>query len=142
VLLTALIVAYCYATEILVALGAPAEDAERATLVARMTGPYAPLFWLAVSCSCLGPLLLAWRRVRGSVPALLAISVAVNVGMWLERFVIVASSLSRDRLPFGWFSLLLLVGLKVLPPFPVAELKEQAAHQGAGPPAGEARHAG
>jgi molybdopterin-containing oxidoreductase family membrane subunit len=163
VILTALIVAYCYATEILIALGAPADDPERSTLVARMTGPYAPLFWLAVSGSCLGPLLLLFGRVRGSVPALLAISLAVNVGMWLERFVIVVSSLSHGRLPFGWrlytpswvelaltlgsfgwFFFLLLVGLKLLPPLSVAELKEEAAHRSAraAPHVEEARHAG
>jgi Ni/Fe-hydrogenase subunit HybB-like protein len=161
VILTALIVASCYATELLMALGAPAESAERSTLVARMTGTYSPLFWLAVAGSCLGPMLLLWRRVRGSVPALLVISLGVNFGMWLERFVIVVSSLSHGRLPFGWrtyspswvelaltlgsfgwFFFLLLLGLKVLPPLAVAELKEQAAHQGAAPQAMEAHHAG
>jgi molybdopterin-containing oxidoreductase family membrane subunit len=161
VLLTALIVAYCDAAELAVALGAPPEDAERSVLLARMTGPTAPLYWLALAGSCLGPLLLLWRRVRGSAPALLAICLGVNVGMWLERFVIVVASLSHDRLPFGWrhytpswielgltlgafgwFFFLVLVGLKLLPPLSIAELKEQATHGPVAAPPGEARHAG
>jgi molybdopterin-containing oxidoreductase family membrane subunit len=161
VVLTALIVGYCYVVETLMALGAPPHDAERSALLARMTGPYAPLFWLAVACSCMGPLLLFGRRVRASAPALLGISIAVNVGMWLERFVIVAASLSHDRLPFtwrlytpswvelaltlgafGWFFFLLLLGLKLLPPLSIAELKEQAAHQFARTQATEAHRAG
>jgi len=160
VLLTALVVAYCYLVEAVMVLRATPEDAERGVLVARMTGRYAPLYWLAVGGSCLGPLLLLWRRVRRSAGALLAICLGVNVGMWLERFVIVVTSLSHDRLPFtwraytpswvelaltvgsfGWFFFLLLVGLKLLPPLSMAELKEQAAHQAPGTPAGEARHA-
>jgi molybdopterin-containing oxidoreductase family membrane subunit len=65
--------------------------------------------------------------------------------MWLERWVIIVTSLSHDRLPFqwrfysptwvewaltfgalGWFLLLMLVGLKVLPPISISELKEAA----------------
>jgi molybdopterin-containing oxidoreductase family membrane subunit len=127
----------------------------------RMTGPYGPFYWALICCNILVPQFLWSERVKANVPLLFLVALVVNVGMWLERFVIVVSSLSHDRLPFGWrtytptwvelaltlgsfgwFALLLLVGLKVLPPLPVAELKEQAAHQGAGPPAGEARHAG
>jgi molybdopterin-containing oxidoreductase family membrane subunit len=161
VLLTAIIVAYCDVTELVAALRAVPEEAERAVHLARMTGPYAPLYWFAVVGSCLIPLLLLWRRVRASAAALLVISLAINVAMWLERFVIVASSLAHDQLPFGWrlyvptwvelaltlgslgwFFFLLLVGLKLLPPLSIAELKEQAAEPAAGLPAGEVRHAG
>jgi molybdopterin-containing oxidoreductase family membrane subunit len=42
------------------------------------------------------------RRVRRSVAALFAVSIVVNVGMWLERFVIVVTSLHRDFLPSSW----------------------------------------
>jgi hypothetical protein len=40
--------------------------------------------------------------VRESVPALFIISIIVNIGMWLERFVIVVTSLHRDFLPSSW----------------------------------------
>jgi molybdopterin-containing oxidoreductase family membrane subunit len=40
--------------------------------------------------------------VRTNVAALFALSLVVNVGMWLERFVIVVTSLHRDFLPSSW----------------------------------------
>ncbi len=161
VILTGLIITYSYATEILLALQEPASDPERATFVYRMTGPYAPVFWTMVACNCGGPLLLLVGRIRRSTPVLLVICVAINVGMWLERFNIIVTSLSHDRLPFdwrvyvptwvewaitvgafGWFFTLFLVGLKLLPPVSISELKEEALHgHGGGPGPEGARHA-
>jgi molybdopterin-containing oxidoreductase family membrane subunit len=159
VLLTSLIVTYSYGTEILTALGEPASDPERSTFLYRMTGDYAPLFWLMVTCNCVGPSLLLAGKVRRSIPAIFAISLLVNVGMWLERFNIVVTSLAHDRLPFdwrvytpswvewamtfgafGWFFFWFLVGLRVLPPVSIAEMKEELAHDAH--PAGEVAHAG
>ena len=159
VLLTSLIVTYSYSTEILTALGEPASDPERSTFLYRMTGDYAPLFWLMVTCNCVGPALLLSGKVRRSIPAIFAISLLVNVGMWLERFNIVVTSLAHDRLPFdwrvytptwvewamtfgafGWFFFWFLVGLKVLPPVSIAEMKEDLAH--AAHASGEVAHAG
>ncbi len=159
VLLTSLIVTYSYATEILTALGEPASDPERSTFLYRMTGDYWPVFWLMVTFNCLGPALLLSGRVRRSIRALFAISLLVNVGMWLERFNIVVTSLAHDRLPFdwrvytpswvewamtfgafGWFFFWFLVGLKILPPVSIAEMKDELA-DGAHP-SGEAAHAG
>jgi molybdopterin-containing oxidoreductase family membrane subunit len=34
--------------------------------------------------------------------ALFLISLVVNVGMWLERYIIVVTSLHRDYLPSSW----------------------------------------
>jgi len=149
VILTGLIVTYSYATEIVLALGEPASDPERSTFVYRMTGPYAPVFWTMVVCNCGGPLLLLVRKIRTSTVSLFVICIAINVGMWLERFNIVVTSLAHDRLPFdwrvyvptwvewamtfgafGWFFFLFLVGLKLLPPVSIAELKEEAAVHG------------
>ncbi len=48
------------------------------------------------------PQIMWFRKVRSSVPALFVISLIVNVGMWLERFVIVVTSLHRDFLPSSW----------------------------------------
>ena len=150
VILTGVIVTYSYATEIVLSLGEPASDPERSTFLYRMTGAYAPVFWTMVACNCGGPLLLLVRRVRTTTWTLLVICVAVNVGMWLERFNIVVTSLAHDRLPFewrvyvptwvewaitlgafGWFFFLFLVGLKLLPPVSIAELKEDLVHAGA-----------
>jgi Ni/Fe-hydrogenase subunit HybB-like protein len=148
VLLTSLIVTYSYATEMLLSLPRPASDPERSTFIYRMTGDYAPLFWLMVACNCVGPLFLLSKKVREHSAALLTICVAINVGMWLERFNIVVTSLSHDRLPFdwrvyvpswvewaltfgafGWFFFLFLIGLKLLPSVSISELKEEAAHE-------------
>jgi molybdopterin-containing oxidoreductase family membrane subunit len=145
VVLTSLVVGYSYATEISLALTEPARDAERSTFVYRATGHYAPLFWTMATCNCGLPLLLLVRRIRRTTWTLLTICLLVNLGMWLERWVIIVTSLSHDRLPFqwrfysptwvewaltfgalGWFLLLMLVGLKVLPPISIAELKEAA----------------
>ena len=155
--LTSAIITYSYATEILLVLPRPASDPERATFLYRMTGDYAPLFWLMVTCNCVGPVFLYFRRVRHSVAALLTICVAVNVGMWLERFNIIVTSLAHDRLPFdwrvyvpswvewaitvgafGWFFMLFLIGLKIFPSVSISEMKEEVAREAAG----EVSHAG
>jgi len=164
VLFTSCIVTYSYAMEFTLSWNAAPGDPERSTLFYRATGPYAPLFWTMVTANCAGPLLLAFRRVRASIPALLAICLAVNVGMWLERFNIVVTSLSHDRMPFtwrlyapswvewgmsfgsfGWFFFWFLLSLKLLPVVSIAEMKESIvhdAHQAHAPAAGEAAHAG
>jgi molybdopterin-containing oxidoreductase family membrane subunit len=48
------------------------------------------------------PQLLWFKRVRMSVPMLFVIALIVNVGMWLERFIIIVTSLHRDFLPSSW----------------------------------------
>jgi Ni/Fe-hydrogenase subunit HybB-like protein len=68
----------------------------------RMFGPYAVLYWILIACNIAIPQLLWSRRVRRSIPALFAISLVVNIGMWLERFVIVVVSLHRDFTPSAW----------------------------------------
>ncbi len=67
-----------------------------------MTGPYAPVYWTLILCNIVIPQALWFRRVRTNVPVLFVISLIVNVGMWLERFVIVVTSLHRDFLPSAW----------------------------------------
>ena len=68
----------------------------------RMTGPYWWAYALLIFCNVVTPQSLWFKRVRTSVPALFVISLIVNVGMWLERFVIVATSMTRDFLPSSW----------------------------------------
>jgi len=68
----------------------------------RMTGPYAPFYWALIACNVVIPQLLWFRRIRTSVPALFILSLIVNVGMWLERFIIIVTSLSRDFTPSAW----------------------------------------
>ena len=55
-------------------------------------------------CNVAAPLVLVFRRVRRSLIALFAVSIFVNIGMWLERFVIIVGSLSHDFMPHNWHS--------------------------------------
>jgi molybdopterin-containing oxidoreductase family membrane subunit len=67
-----------------------------------MAGPYAAAYWSLIAINVVIPQVLWSKRVRSSVPALFAVALAVNCGMWLERFVIVVISLSRDFVPSIW----------------------------------------
>jgi Ni/Fe-hydrogenase subunit HybB-like protein len=96
-----LIVGYGYLMEIFIAWYS-ADSPERFMVVNRMTGPYAPLYWALILCNILAPQVLWSRRVRSNPVSLFIISIVINIGMWLERFVIVITSLHRDFLPSSW----------------------------------------
>ena len=68
----------------------------------RMTGPYWWSLWLLVLCNGLVPQLLWLKKVRTTPLTLFCISIVVNIGMWLERYVIIVTSLHRDFLPSSW----------------------------------------
>lgn len=68
----------------------------------RMTGDYALFFWTMIICNALLPQLLWVRSLRRNLWFSFALSLFINLGMWIERFVIIVSSLSRDRLPSSW----------------------------------------
>jgi Ni/Fe-hydrogenase subunit HybB-like protein len=101
-LATGLIVAYGYLMETFMAFySGPSYD--RYMIVNRMTGPYAPIYWTLIACNIAIPLTTLWfAKIRRNVAALFVISLIVQVGMWLERFVIVVTSLHRDSLPSSW----------------------------------------
>jgi molybdopterin-containing oxidoreductase family membrane subunit len=100
-LATGMIVAYGYTMETFMAWysGNPLEGF---MILNRFVGPYAPLYWTLILCNVAIPQALWFRRVRASIPALFVIAVVVNVGMWLERYVIIVVSLHRDFLPSSW----------------------------------------
>ncbi len=68
----------------------------------RFVGPYASIYWSLLIFNVLIPQALWFDRVRASVPALFVVAMSVNIGMWLERFIIVVTSLHRDFLPSSW----------------------------------------
>jgi molybdopterin-containing oxidoreductase family membrane subunit len=68
----------------------------------RMTGPYAPYYWSLIFCNIITPQFLWMNKIRRSPLALFIIAIIVSIGMWLERFVIVVTSLHRDFLPSSW----------------------------------------
>jgi len=100
-LLTGSIVGFSYATEFFTAW-LNGTLYEQATFYYRATGPYAWCFWTMVACNAVAPQVLWLRRVRTSVAALFVLSILVNIGMWLERFVIIVTSLHRSYLPSTW----------------------------------------
>jgi molybdopterin-containing oxidoreductase family membrane subunit len=112
-------------------------------LVGRPTGPFRWLYWLVIFCNCGVPQVLWWRAVRVNALALWIVALFIQVGMWLERFVLIATSLNRDFLPSAWrayrptvidgsilagtiffFLFLFLLFLRFVPFIPVSELKE------------------
>ncbi len=68
----------------------------------RMFGPYAPIYWFLIFCNGVVPQLLWIKKIRITPIPLFMVCMFVNVGMWLERFVIVVTSLHRDFLPGAW----------------------------------------
>ena len=101
---TGLIVAYGYAMEAFMAWYS-GDQYERYAFFNRtmpQTGTYWWTYWLLILCNILIPQLLWSRRVRLHAWSVFAVSLVVNVGMWLERFVIVVTSLTRDFVPSSW----------------------------------------
>jgi molybdopterin-containing oxidoreductase family membrane subunit len=100
-LATGLIVAYGYMVEAFMAWYS-GSDYEKFMILNRLRGPYAPYYWALIFCNVLATQSLWFRRVRHSVPLLFVMALIVNTGMWLERFIIVITSLHRDFLPSSW----------------------------------------
>ena len=100
-LATGLIVGYGYMTEAFMAWFSQ-NQYESFMMWNRMTGPYWWAYAMLILCNVITPQALWFKRVRMSVPTLFVIALIVNVGMWLERFVIVVTSLHRDFLPSAW----------------------------------------
>lgn len=142
------VVTYGYAAEVFTAFYGGDPD-EIAMVRNRMTGAYAWVFWSTIACNSVAIQALWWRKVRLNPLALMVIALVVLAGMWLERFMLIVTSLYRDFLPSSWgmfyptfwdfsflagsvglFALLFLLFVRVLPIMPVAELRKQAATGG------------
>lgn len=102
-LATGLFVAYGYLTEAFTAWYS-GNPAERFWLFNRSFGPFGWAFWALMLCNILVPQSLWFVRVRTSPALLFVVAIVVNIGMWLERFVIIVVSLHRDFLPAAWGS--------------------------------------
>ncbi len=141
-LASGLIVAYGYLTETFTAWYS-GHEAERFAIINRAIGPYAFLFWLLMACNIAIPQLLWFAGVRRNVYALFALSLVINVGMWLERFIIVVVSLHRDYLRSSWdmyvptfwdwstflgtiglFAALMFLFIRLLPMISIFEMRE------------------
>jgi Ni/Fe-hydrogenase subunit HybB-like protein len=146
-LATGLMVAYGYLMEAFMAWYS-GDVFEKAMMWQRAFGPYGWLFWLLMLCNVIVPQALWSRRVRTNVVLLFVVALFVNVGMWLERFVIVITSLSRDFTPSAWhmffptiwdwmtllgsiglFLTLLFLFVRFLPLISITEMRELVAEE-------------
>lgn len=117
-------------------------------LMGRFVGPYAPLFWLMLFCGIIVPFTLAFEKLRRHLPTMFVVSLVLNLGMWLERYMIVTPTLQLSYYPFawdvmwpsmvqwaivfgsfGWFGLLFLIFVKVFPSVSMYEVKEMVFHR-------------
>jgi len=146
-LVTGLVVAYGYLTEIFMSWYS-GETFERYFIQNRISGPYWWSFWALMLCNVMAPQALWFKRVRTNLAAVFLVCMFVNIGMWLERFVIVSTSLHRDFLPSSWdgyagtiwdwstyvgtiglFLALLFLFLRLLPMISIFETKELVVHR-------------
>jgi Ni/Fe-hydrogenase subunit HybB-like protein len=145
---TGMIVAYGYMMETFMAFYSGSQY-DRYMIMNRMTGPYAVEYWVLILCNIAIPQALWSKRVRNKVPALFIISLIINVGMWLERFIIIVTSLHRDFIPSSWgmyyptrwdwsiylgtiglFVALLFLFLRFLPMISIFEMRQLVAETG------------
>jgi len=146
-LATGLIVAYGYAVEFFMAFYS-GNKFDVFLAQQRLHGPYAHFYFALILCNILTPQLLWFEKVRRNIALLFVMSLVVNVGMWLERFVIVVISLTRDFMPSAWgrysatfwdystffgtiglFVMLIFLFVRVLPAISIAEMRELVAEQ-------------
>jgi len=141
-LASGLFVAYGYFMEIFMAWYS-GNTYEEFMIWNRAFGPYGPLYWLLLACNVAIPQLLWFRAVRARPVMLFLLSLVINLGMWLERFIIVVGSLHRDFLPSSWdlyvptiwdwatfvgtiglFATLLILFIRLLPMISIFEMRE------------------
>jgi Ni/Fe-hydrogenase subunit HybB-like protein len=101
-LATGLIVVYGYAMEAFFGWYSASEYEVFMVKNRIWEGPYWYMYWLLIVCNGLSIQLLWFKRFRESPFWLFLISIVVSIGMWLERFVIIVTSLNRDFLPSSW----------------------------------------
>jgi molybdopterin-containing oxidoreductase family membrane subunit len=145
-LTSGLVVAYGYLMEGFTAWYS-ANEYEHFLISNRSFGPYATSSWFLLACNIIIPQLLWFRGVRQNVYLLFVIAIVVNIGMWLERYVIVVVSLHRDFLPSSWgmyyptfwdwstyigtiglFAALLFLFIRFLPMISIFEVRELIEH--------------
>jgi len=120
-----------------------AEPSHLVIFYAKLTGPYAPYFWSMFFCCFVIPVGLLSNRKTRTVKGTLIASIAVIIGMWLERYTIVLPTLINPRLPyargiytptwielaitagcFSMFILLYVLFVKIFPIVSIWEIKE------------------
>jgi len=141
ILLTGTMVGVAYLTELFIAWYS-GYIYEQFAFYNRVLGPYYWAYIGMMSCNVLSPQIFWFRKMRRSLFVTFLMSIFVNIGMWFERFVIIASTIARDYLPTSWsyytptwveiglfvgtlglFFTLYLIFTRVAPVVAVAEIK-------------------
>ncbi len=142
-LATGLVVAYGYMMEAFMAWMGNNPNEKFVLLENRPFGPYAHTWRLMMLCNVIAPQVFWFKWARTNVYFIWFMSIVVNIGMWLERYVIVITSLHRDFLPSSWsmyhgtvwdyatyygtiglFTTLLFLFIRFLPVISIAEMRE------------------
>ncbi|MDR3718051.1 MAG: polysulfide reductase NrfD [Bryobacteraceae bacterium] len=100
-LATGMMVGFAYGTEFFMAWYS-GNPYERFTFINRAFGPYWWAYWTMITCNVVSPQFFWFKKFRTTPALMFIISIFINIGMWFERFVIIASSLHRDFLPASW----------------------------------------
>ncbi len=141
ILLTGTIVGVAYLTELFVAWYS-GYVYEQFAFYNRVLGPYWWAYVGMMSCNVLAPQFFWSKKLRRNIQFTFFMSIFVNIGMWFERFVIIATTLARDYIPSSWsyytpswveiglfigtlglFSTLYLIFTRVAPVVALAEVK-------------------
>jgi Ni/Fe-hydrogenase subunit HybB-like protein len=155
-LATGLIVAYGYGMEAFMSWYS-GNQYEWAMTLNRLFGPYRVLYWALLACNVVTPQLFWFQALRCKPVLLFVAALVINTGMWLERFIIVVTSLHREFLPSEWgmyaptiwdwglfigtiglFLALLFVFIRVLPMISIFEMRALVEETEETPPAAPA----
>ena len=161
ILLTGTIVGVAYLTELFIAWYS-GYLYEQYAFYNRVLGPYWWSYVGMMTCNVISPQIFWFRKFRRNLFITFLLSIFVNIGMWFERFVIIATTLARDYLPSSWsyytptwveigifmgtiglFSVLYLIFTRVAPVVAIAEIKsilKTAGDQYVGPNATHHHH--
>jgi Ni/Fe-hydrogenase subunit HybB-like protein len=101
ILVTGTIVGVAYLTELFIAWYS-GYIYEQFAFYNRVLGPFYWSYIGMMTCNVLSPQIFWWKSMRRNVFVTFVMSLFVNVGMWFERFVIIATTLARDYLPSSW----------------------------------------
>jgi Ni/Fe-hydrogenase subunit HybB-like protein len=101
ILLTGTIVGVAYLTELFIAWYS-GYVYEQFAFFNRALGPYWWSYFGMMFCNVVSPQLFWKKSWRRNIWLTFFLSIIINIGMWFERFVIIATTLARDYLPSSW----------------------------------------
>lgn len=141
-LTTGLIVSYGYMLEVFYGWYSGAKG-EVALTFYRLTGESRWYYYWLIFCNCIAPQFMWVKKYRQNLVVVWIVCVFVNIGMWLERFVIIPMSLQINPLPainrqydptvwdfalflgtIGFFTMMMMLFIRALPMINIYEVKD------------------